>query len=998
MILNINKAEKIAVIEKYRRQILEETQYVNLQGIPLPKDRTGCQVMLNLPLTKVYIQVQAIKKEEKEKQEQFENARLSKEINTSDYLAKIAMLGEYFYRQGQAYKAEERPQPVDPIEAIKKHSRIAILGAPGAGKSTLLRYITHQMALDSGKIPILITARSIAELEKGQTGLSNFILKKCCSRLYNSTPQEQILLETLLVELINDRIEPKIVWLIDALDEAGEKAAEVAGLVNTLPGSLVITSRPMGYQLTKTSNTLAHFELLPLTPQNMDQFINDWFTALAAFDNHDQSWIDERTNLLKTQLAARPPIQRLTQKPLLLTFLIILSGREQPTELPTQKAELYWKYLEGLIANWEIKDLDEDVVKVLGALPLDSIRELYLLGLERIGWYLHAVYYSGKKGKPNTKETTHNLADYLVADPLFKELGANNLNQHTAELIAKAIITFWHQKAQLLDYWELNKDDCYYTFRHLTFQEYSVAHVLKDSWTKNFAKTWKFLRPRLHHYAWREPILLLAELLDGKQRSRLIKKVLTNSSVHESLLHRDLFFAATILDEVNMKPLVNQRLSKKMVGLLVKKFNNRCKAISATARDLIGRIGSTEAVPALINALSDSNSDVRKNAAWALGKIGSPEAVLALINALSDSSGVCRSAVEALREISSPKTLLPVLINALSDNEWSVRKNAVKALEKIGSPEVVPVLINALSDNDWSVRKDVVGALGIIGSPEAVPALSNALSDSNSDIRKTAAWALERISASKKSAEVVSALIKVFRDNEPETLAVVIKALRNNGSIRENEVESLVKIGNPEAVVVAGALIEALRDNEPKTLPVLIKALSDNEKNVRESAAEALGEIGSTEAVPDLIKALSDNEEDVRDSAVEALRSIINKSHLTCQVKRVVNILRRKFQLQRTDEYLSVLNSAVDRLNSLTVLELPYSDLLSAGSPKARIISYILNIVLLIVIIIVIIYLAKNQTTPIAYFILAVFAVIGFIANLPVISEIVKKQFNKTRI
>jgi HEAT repeat protein len=267
-----------------------------------------------------------------------------------------------------------------------------------------------------------------------------------------------------------------------------------------------------------------------------------------------------------------------------------------------------------------------------------------------------------------------------------------------------------------------------------------------------------------------------------------------------------------------------------------------------------------------------------------------------------------------------------------------------------------------LRDNEWFVRGSAAEALGEIGSPEAVAALINALSDNEEDVRVNAARALGKIGS-------------------PEAVAGLINALSNNEEdVRINAARALGEIGSPEAVAA------------------LINALSDNNWFVRESAAEALGKIGSQEAVAALINALSDNEKDVRKNAAEALESIINKSYITYQIKRIVNILKHKFWLKRTDEYLFVLKTAVDRLNSLTVLELPYSDLLSAGSPKARIISYMLNIVLSIVIIGVIIYLALNPSTPIAYFILAVFGVIGFIAALPTINEIVKKQFNKTRI
>jgi hypothetical protein len=60
-------------------------------------------------------------------------------------------------------------------------------------------------------------------------------------------------------------------------------------------------------------------------------------------------------------------------------------------------------------------------------------------------------------------------------------------------------------------------------------------------------------------------------------------------------------------------------------------------------REALGAIGDPQAVPALIQALGDSNRDVRRAAAEALVRIGAP-AVPALIQALGDSDCAVRRA------------------------------------------------------------------------------------------------------------------------------------------------------------------------------------------------------------------------------------------------------------------------------------------------------------------------------------------------------------------
>lgn len=96
------------------------------------------------------------------------------------------------------------------------------------------------------------------------------------------------------------------------------------------------------------------------------------------------------------------------------------------------------------------------------------------------------------------------------------------------------------------------------------------------------------------------------------------------------------------------------------------RFNNSLrKEIEDTAKK--------EAVPSFIQALTDGNAIVRKEAAYVLGKIKDERAVKPLIEAL------------------------------ILDLDMSVKKEAVWALENIGKPSVES-LIEALKNEDSVVR------------------------------------------------------------------------------------------------------------------------------------------------------------------------------------------------------------------------------------------------------------------------------------------------------
>jgi HEAT repeat protein len=113
----------------------------------------------------------------------------------------------------------------------------------------------------------------------------------------------------------------------------------------------------------------------------------------------------------------------------------------------------------------------------------------------------------------------------------------------------------------------------------------------------------------------------------------------------------------------------------------------------------LGRIGLTEAVPSLIDALLihpiryyHDFARYRVAAAEALGRIGSDEAVPSLLN---------------------------VLLNGPYHESWFGLESAAKALVKIGSAEALSALIHA-HQNRPEVRRVVEGKLIEIGSTESL--------------------------------------------------------------------------------------------------------------------------------------------------------------------------------------------------------------------------------------------------------------------------------------
>ncbi|MBK8905420.1 MAG: HEAT repeat domain-containing protein [Anaerolineaceae bacterium] len=823
-------------LTEYRQHLLNETRYLELKGIPLPPARDGRPRDPKIPLDEIYIRLQAIASEEQELQERQEEKKIGgAAVSASDFLGPMRQLGEYYYRRGQLYRAEERPESTDPQQALLKHKRLVVLGAPGAGKSTMLRYLARRAAeQEDTPLPLLVSLRDYATAcsQDSQLTLRQFALQQAAAG------------DRLLQEAMAQVVEQgRALWLLDALDEARELAGEAARQASRLPGQLILTSRPLGY-MSNSLHSLPHFELLPIAPENVETFLCNWLHLVVEELADQPEVIQGRVANLQAQLVDRPRLQALTRNPLLLTFLVTLASREAVPELPVQRSSLYARYLEELL-SWEINRQEANNDFQLGDLRGKAARRTVQDGLLYLGWTLHLQYYGGQAQAPPDKTLMVNtLAAFLSRDGVAEP-----------ENLAEELFTFW-QTAGLLDVWHIG-EHTYLTFRHLTFQEYAVAWGLNKAWQRDERAAWRFLQPRLHHPAWREPILLLVGLMNDQHINQLVHNLLRGLSPDERSLHRDLRLAGTLLAE---RPL-DEEDSRKILRRLDQLIQGRTwfKRIRPFADHqpiftLLSEIGPM-AIPILLTMLESGTDTVRHRAAKALGEIGDTVAVPVLITALNDKDWFLRSAAaEALGKIGDTTALFP-LIHGLRFTESYERNSIVSALWEI-KDEALPILIAALRDSDWHVRSSAAEALGEVGDATVTSALVTTLGDSDKFVRSSAAEALGKI----RDVAAVSPLITALGDSDSH--------------VRSSSAESLGQIGDvaavPTLVTALGGSDWSLKDSAAKALGQirdvaavlpLITALGDKNSYVSSSAALALGQIGDKAAVPPLIAALGETGE-----------------------------------------------------------------------------------------------------------------------------------------
>ncbi|NOZ29359.1 MAG: DUF4062 domain-containing protein, partial [Chloroflexi bacterium] len=712
-----------------------------------------------------------------------------------------------------------QPEAVEPEEALERSRRLVVLGEPGAGKSTLLRYLVRRLALRAdGPVPILASLGPYAHLmARGEhKPLLDYILDGV-TRPWGRWGER---LRDSLYRVLQDG---QAVLLLDGLDEAARYQAAVAQEVVRLPawdsGRIVITSRPLPYwQAGKPSEfgTLAHYELLPLEPDQALPFAQAWLTQVARHRGYSDEWTQKRLDWLKQQLTDNPLTQEAATNPLLLTFLVILAGRSdrqgRPLPLPTRRSELYRAYIEGrgeneaLLSAWE-RERSEDKRLTIGHLEGDEAASAAIEGLFVIAFQLQRGYFGG--GKP--EEVFWDNAKQGLAR--FYQ-GEWEMGRRQADTQAEAVLGFWLRTGLLISHEAPGGKAL--SFRHLSFQEYGAARRLEALGPNHPA-----FREALRWDGWDEALVLLADFT--AHLDVLI----------ERLLPLDPFLAA------------------------------RCAGVRA---DAISPATADRLVTSLTRLAEDIYSPWREEAIVALGISHRREAIPALIQLLQDEEWlVRRAAAQALGKLEASEAI-PSLIQLLQDEAWFVRRAAAEALGKLEAREAIPTLIQLLQDEAWPVRQAAAEALGKLEASEAIPALIQLLQDEAWPVRQAAALALEKLEAS----EAIPSLIQLLQDEEWFVRQVAKQTLGKLWT--RDDIPALIQLLQDEEWLVRQAAKQTLgklwtRDD----IPALIQLLQDEAGFVRRTAAEALGKLEAREAIPALIQLLQDEAGFVRRTAAEAL-------------------------------------------------------------------------------------------------------------------------------
>lgn len=344
---------------------------------------------------------------------------------------------------------------------------------------------------------------------------------------------------------------------------------------------------------------------------------------------------------------------------------------------------------------------------------------------------------------------------------------------------------------------------------------------------------------------------------------------------------------ARIEDEAVITPLLNA-------------LEDSDSTVRANAASGLGLNHVQEAVEPLIALLKDSEDIVRERSATALAQIGDNRAIPALIDAIDDSGTWARNRIIYVLGASKASEAVEPLIVQLDHEDASTQGVAAWALGAIGNLQALPPLLELLKSPHASVRGNVAYAIGEFAQEETIAPLITLLHDESAEVRGKTAWALGNLSESTGNTDMIQPLIALLDDyaeisNESAHLFVcqyAAESLSQIGTGSANEainawrpiarekllprrIEDLIRALQHKDIATRERAISQLQEIGEPAIEPLINALQKNEHvRIRQGTAQALGEIGSSQAVTALSLALADPDVGVWSQAVASLAKI----------------------------------------------------------------------------------------------------------------------------
>jgi HEAT repeat protein len=219
------------------------------------------------------------------------------------------------------------------------------------------------------------------------------------------------------------------------------------------------------------------------------------------------------------------------------------------------------------------------------------------------------------------------------------------------------------------------------------------------------------------------------------------------------------------------------------IKFLSEALSNSNTLVRRAALDALAENGSEQAVEAVGFALTDEELDVQLAAVRALGRIrghdGSVVGITHLLDLVerSEDDEVVTTAIQALGDAADPRAL-SLLRPLVREGSAAQAVAAVEAFGRTAGPRRVDALIEALSHHESEVVKASLRELAVERAPRAVTHLGACLDHEAWDVRRLSADLLGRIGG---EANVNLLRVKLATESEPLVREAIQRALDTAG-------------------------------------------------------------------------------------------------------------------------------------------------------------------------------------------------------------------------
>ncbi|MBC8472487.1 MAG: DUF1080 domain-containing protein, partial [Planctomycetes bacterium] len=325
----------------------------------------------------------------------------------------------------------------------------------------------------------------------------------------------------------------------------------------------------------------------------------------------------------------------------------------------------------------------------------------------------------------------------------------------------------------------------------------------------------------------------------------------------------------------------------------------------------LGQRGDRKAAPELAKLITDSDAGVASAAIEALGRIGGAQAARALadtqvptsLKAASENAylmcadnmlteGQRPDAVAIYRKMIAPANntwiriaaykglvraekdkAVPHVLALLKDRDLDLQRAAGKFITEMPGTAITEALAEQLQQFSGEAQVVLLSALEARGDKAAAPYVAKAVASKNGPVRLTA----------------VKALAVLGGPSNVELLAGVSAA---DGETGKAAMESLSRISTPgvaeELIGIAQSnaqnqvrinVIQTLINRrQTEAIPALFTIAKDNNRNIRQAAYKALGELSGQKELPDIVSILLAAESDVDRADIErAMVAIVTR-------------------------------------------------------------------------------------------------------------------------